>query len=87
MTEVVVCPNGTKRSMESYASPEFGEAEPSVGLELGQEPKVGLVKQATFAVSAITPLVRRHREISALEFDAGKRLPASRRALKRFLGL
>jgi AcrR family transcriptional regulator len=27
------------------------------------------------------------REISALEFDAGKRLPASRRALKRLLGL
>jgi AcrR family transcriptional regulator len=27
------------------------------------------------------------REISVLEFDAGKRLPASRRALKRFLGL
>ncbi len=27
------------------------------------------------------------REISALEFDAGHRLPASRRALKRFLGI
>ncbi|HEY1818875.1 MAG TPA: helix-turn-helix domain-containing protein [Trebonia sp.] len=27
------------------------------------------------------------REISALEFDAGRRLPAPRRALKRFLGL
>ena len=27
------------------------------------------------------------REISVLEFDAGKPLPASRRALKRFLGL
>ncbi len=27
------------------------------------------------------------REISALEFDAGRRLPASRRALKRFLGI
>ena len=26
------------------------------------------------------------REISVLEFDAGRRLPASRRALKRFLG-
>ena len=26
------------------------------------------------------------REIAALEFDAGQRLPASRRALKRFLG-
>ena len=27
------------------------------------------------------------REISALEFDAGRRLPAPRRALKRFLGI
>ena len=27
------------------------------------------------------------REISALEFNAGNRLPASRRALKRFLGI
>jgi TetR/AcrR family transcriptional regulator, transcriptional repressor for nem operon len=27
------------------------------------------------------------REISALEFDAGHRLPAPRRALKRFLGI
>jgi TetR/AcrR family transcriptional regulator, transcriptional repressor for nem operon len=27
------------------------------------------------------------REISVLEFDAGRRLPASRRALKRFLGI
>jgi TetR/AcrR family transcriptional regulator, transcriptional repressor for nem operon len=27
------------------------------------------------------------REIAALEFDAGHRLPASRRALKRFLGI
>jgi hypothetical protein len=27
------------------------------------------------------------REISALEFDAGHRLPAQRRALKRFLGI
>ena len=26
------------------------------------------------------------REISVLEFDAGSRLPASRRALQRFLG-
>jgi TetR/AcrR family transcriptional regulator, transcriptional repressor for nem operon len=27
------------------------------------------------------------REISVLEFDAGRRLPAPRRALKRFLGI
>jgi hypothetical protein len=26
------------------------------------------------------------REISVLEFDAGRRLPTARRALKRFLG-
>jgi TetR/AcrR family transcriptional repressor of nem operon len=36
---------------------------------------------ATQLIAAMT------REISVLEFDAGKRLPASRRALKRFLGL
>jgi TetR/AcrR family transcriptional repressor of nem operon len=39
------------------------------------------------AASAAQLLAAMTREISVLEFDAGKRLPASRRALKRFLGL
>jgi TetR/AcrR family transcriptional repressor of nem operon len=39
------------------------------------------------AGSAAQLLAAMTREISVLEFDAGKPLPASRRALKRFLGL
>ena len=38
------------------------------------------------AEAAAQLLAAMTREISALEFDAGRRLPASRRALKRFLG-
>jgi TetR/AcrR family transcriptional regulator, transcriptional repressor for nem operon len=38
-------------------------------------------------VAAAQLLAAMTREISVLEFDAGKRLPASRRALARFLGL
>jgi TetR/AcrR family transcriptional regulator, transcriptional repressor for nem operon len=41
-------------------------------------------RDATAAAQLIAAMTR---EISALEFDAGKPLPASRRALKRFLGL
>jgi TetR/AcrR family transcriptional regulator, transcriptional repressor for nem operon len=39
------------------------------------------------AAAAAQLLAAMTREISVLEFDAGKPLPASRRALKRFLGL
>jgi TetR/AcrR family transcriptional repressor of nem operon len=39
------------------------------------------------AEAAAQLLAAMTREISALEFDAGHRLPASRRALKRFLGI
>jgi TetR/AcrR family transcriptional repressor of nem operon len=39
------------------------------------------------AASSAQLLAAMTREISVLEFDAGKPLPASRRALKRFLGL
>ena len=39
------------------------------------------------AAAAAQLLAAMTREISVLEFDAGKSLPASRRALKRFLGL
>jgi TetR/AcrR family transcriptional regulator, transcriptional repressor for nem operon len=39
------------------------------------------------AKAAAQLLAAMTREISALEFDAGRRLPASRRALKRFLGI
>jgi TetR/AcrR family transcriptional regulator, transcriptional repressor for nem operon len=39
------------------------------------------------ATAAAQLLAAMTREISVLEFDAGKQLPASRRALKRFLGL
>jgi TetR/AcrR family transcriptional regulator, transcriptional repressor for nem operon len=39
------------------------------------------------AEAATQLLAAMTREISALEFDAGRRLPASRRALKRFLGI
>jgi TetR/AcrR family transcriptional repressor of nem operon len=39
------------------------------------------------AEAAAQLLAAMAREISALEFDAGRRLPASRRALKRFLGI
>lgn len=39
------------------------------------------------AEAAAQLLAAMTREISALEFDAGRRLPASRRALKRFLGI
>jgi AcrR family transcriptional regulator len=38
------------------------------------------------AEAAAQLLAAMTREISVLEFDAGRRLPASRRALKRFLG-
>jgi hypothetical protein len=38
------------------------------------------------AEAAAQLLAAMTREISVLEFDAGHRLPASRRALKRFLG-
>jgi TetR/AcrR family transcriptional regulator, transcriptional repressor for nem operon len=38
------------------------------------------------AEAAAQLLAAMTREISALEFDAGRRLPASRRALTRFLG-
>jgi TetR/AcrR family transcriptional repressor of nem operon len=38
------------------------------------------------AEAAARLLAAMTREISVLEFDAGRRLPASRRALKRFLG-
>ena len=38
------------------------------------------------AEAAAQLLAAMPREISVLEFDAGRRLPASRRALKRFLG-
>ena len=41
-------------------------------------------RDATAAAQLIAAMTR---EISVLEFDAGKRLPASRRSLKRFLGL
>jgi hypothetical protein len=37
------------------------------------------------AEAAAQLLAAMTREISVLEFDAGRRLPASRRALKRFL--
>ena len=39
------------------------------------------------AEAAAQLLAAMTREISVLEFDAGRRLPASRRALKRFLGI
>ena len=39
------------------------------------------------AKAAAQLLAAMTREISALEFDAGRPLPASRRALKRFLGI
>jgi AcrR family transcriptional regulator len=39
------------------------------------------------AEAAAQLLAAMTREIAALEFDAGHRLPASRRALKRFLGI
>lgn len=39
------------------------------------------------AEAAAQLLAAMTREISALEFDAGRRLPAPRRALKRFLGI
>jgi len=39
------------------------------------------------AEAAAQLLAAMTREVSALEFDAGRRLPASRRALKRFLGI
>jgi len=39
------------------------------------------------AEAAAQLLAAMTREISVLEFDAGHRLPASRRALKRFLGI
>jgi hypothetical protein len=39
------------------------------------------------AEAAAQLLAAMTREISVLEFDAGHRLPAPRRALKRFLGL
>jgi TetR/AcrR family transcriptional repressor of nem operon len=39
------------------------------------------------AAAAAQLLAAMTREISVLEFDAGRQLPASRRALKRFLGL
>jgi TetR/AcrR family transcriptional regulator, transcriptional repressor for nem operon len=38
------------------------------------------------AEAAAQRLAAMTREISVLEFDAGRRLPASRRALMRFLG-
>ena len=39
------------------------------------------------AEAAAQLLAAMTREISVLEFDAGRQLPASRRALKRFLGI
>jgi AcrR family transcriptional regulator len=39
------------------------------------------------AEAAAQLLAAMTREISVLEFDAGRRLPAPRRALKRFLGI
>jgi hypothetical protein len=39
------------------------------------------------AEAAAQLLAAMTREISALEFDAGRRLPASRRAFKHFLGI
>jgi TetR/AcrR family transcriptional regulator, transcriptional repressor for nem operon len=39
------------------------------------------------AEAAAQLLAAMTREISVLEFDVGHQLPASRRALKRFLGI
>jgi hypothetical protein len=39
------------------------------------------------AEAAAQLLAAMTREVSALEFDAGRRRPASRLALKRFLGI
>jgi len=54
-----------------------------------REPSTSIIEAMGWddAEAAAQLLAAMTREVSALEFDAGRRRPASRLALKRFLGI